>query len=90
MRGGVSLLVINTSRDASHALALPIRSERYTLQASKLESKSIELNGRALALDARGALPHVAGTATRAGVVTFAPATISFLLIPQAANRACR
>jgi hypothetical protein len=90
MRGGVSLLVINASRDTSHALALPIRSERYTLRASELESKTIELNGGTLALDAGDALPHIAGTATRAGVATFAPATISFLVIPKAANRACR
>ena len=82
--------MINASHDTSHALALPIRSERYTLRASELESKTIELNGRALALDAGDALPHIAGTATRAGVATFAPATISFLVIPKAANRACR
>jgi Glycosyl hydrolase family 79, N-terminal domain len=88
--GGVSILVINLSRDASHAFRLPIASERTTLHAPRLESKTVELNGKALALDDDDALPDMAGTSTSAGVVTFAPTTITFLAMPKAANRACR
>jgi hypothetical protein len=90
LRGGVSLLVINTSRDMSHALELPIASDRFTLHASDLESKTIELNGRPLALDEDDALPAISPTPTAAGVLTFEPVTLSFLTMPKAANRACR
>jgi glycosyl hydrolase family 79 len=88
--GGVSILVINTSRDVTHVLRFPIASERTTLHAPELESKTVELNGKALALDDNDALPDMAGTPTSAGVVTFAPTTITFLAMPKAANRACR
>jgi hypothetical protein len=90
VRGGVSLLVINTSREASHAIGLPIASERYILHASDLQSKTVDLNGKTLALGDNDALPIIAGTPTPAGVVTFEPTTLTFLAIPKAANRACR
>jgi len=90
LRGSVSLLVINTSRDVSFALELPIASDRFTLHASDLESKTIELNGRPLALDENDALPAISPTPTAAGVLTFEPVTLSFLTMPKAKNRACR
>ena len=89
LRGGVSILVINTSRDASHALGFPIGSERYTLHASDLQSKTVELNGKTLALGDNDTLPDITATPTPAGVVTFEPATLTFLAMPKAANRAC-
>jgi hypothetical protein len=88
--GGVSVLAINTSRDASHTLALPATSERYTLHARHLQGKTVQLNGRPLALGAGDELPAIAGSPTPAGVVTFAPATITFLAVPAAANRTCQ
>jgi hypothetical protein len=87
--GGVTVLAINTSPHASHALTLPTASERYTLHASHLQSKTVHLNGRTLALVVKDELPAIAASPTPAGVVTFAPATITFLAIPAAANRAC-
>ena len=36
MPGGVALLVINTDRNAPHALMLPTASVRYTLDAASL------------------------------------------------------
>jgi hypothetical protein len=88
--GGVSILVINTSRDASQALTLPAASKRYTLHASPLQSRAVQLNGKTLALGAGDELPGITATETPAGVVRLAPATITFLAIPAAANRACR
>jgi hypothetical protein len=88
--GGVSVLAVNISRDASQALALPIASERYTLHASRLQSATVRLNGKTLALGVDDELPSITATATPAGVVRFAPATITFLAIPAAANPACR
>jgi heparanase 1 len=88
--GGVAVLVINTDRDAPHALMLTMASVRYTLDAANLLDGRVRLNGRPLALSASGELPSIAGAAAAADSVTFAPATITFLAIPKAGNRACR
>jgi len=88
---GANLIAANvTSRDVSHSLTLPNASERYTLHASRLQSETVQLNRRTLALDVNDALPSITAAPTPAGVVTFAPATITFLAIPASANRACR
>ncbi|MEA2891996.1 MAG: hypothetical protein QOI05_2789 [Bradyrhizobium sp.] len=88
--GGVALLVINTDRIASRALRLTSASERYALDATSLRSAIVQLNGTTLALDDNGDLPPTEGRSTPAGSLTFAPATISFLTIPGAGNRACQ
>jgi heparanase len=88
--GGVVLLVINNDRNAPHALMLSTMSVRYTLDAANLNDADVRLNGSTLALDAGDALPPLAGAPTAADTVTFEPATITFLAIPEAANNACR
>jgi heparanase len=90
MPGGVVLLVINTDRDAPHALMLPAASVRYTLDAASLLDGDLRLNGRALALAAGDELPTIAGAPTPATTVMFQQATITFLAIPDAGNKACR
>jgi hypothetical protein len=87
---GVPVLFFNTDRDTAHALGLPEASDRYTLDASRLQDAAVRLNGHPLALNARDELPALDGNATAAGVVTFAPATITFLAMPAARNAACR
>jgi Glycosyl hydrolase family 79, N-terminal domain len=87
--GGVTLLVINTSRDTPRSLALPDASERYTLDAASLQDATVRLNGNALALSARADLPRIMGAPTMAGTLAFAPATITFLTTPAAGNNAC-
>lgn len=87
--GGVTLLAINTDRATPRDLTLSEASQRYTLDAGNLRDASVRLNGRTLALGADNELPHIAGTTTAAGDVTFAPATITFLAIPKAGNSAC-
>ena len=89
-RGGVSLLVINTSSNAPHALMLSSASERYTLDAANLRDGTVRLNGRTLELGVKDDLPRIVGVRTAAGALTFAPATITFLAIPAAANSACQ
>jgi heparanase 1 len=88
--GGVAVLVINSDRLAPHALRLPIPSLRYTLDAPSLTDRLVRLNGTPLRIDATDALPAIAGLATTADLVTFAPASITFLTVPDAANEACR
>ena len=87
---GVSVLIINTDRNASHSLMLPVPSERYTLDAASLRDTTVRLNGRALRLSGLDELPRIKGAQTRAGTQRFAPATITFLAIPAAANSACQ
>jgi len=88
--GGVSLLVINSDRSAPHSLMFPAASERYTLDAANLQDVTVRLNGSALALSALDDLPRITGAPTPAGALSFAPATITFLAVPTAANNACR
>jgi hypothetical protein len=88
--GGVSLLVINTDRNASRELMIPNASERFTLDAANLQDSTVRLNGNTLALDAEKNVPAIGGMATSPGAVTFARATITFLTIATAGNTACR
>jgi hypothetical protein len=90
MPGRVSLLVINTDRAAPRQLMLGNASLRYTLDAADLNDTEIRLNGTTLALDPRGGLPEFEGMPMAAGIASFAPATITFLAVPAAANSACR
>ncbi|MDE2379271.1 MAG: hypothetical protein KGM94_18525, partial [Bradyrhizobium sp.] len=88
--GGVTLLAINISRHVSRSVALPLASERYALHAAQLQGPTVQLNGRPLALTADNALPELIARPARAGRIHLAPATITFLSIPGAANPACR
>ena len=88
--GGVVLLMINTDQAAARTLSIPIAGERYTLSSNDLQSKTVQLNGAELKLGAGDALPVLAGIATQPGNVEFGPATITFVALPQAGNRACQ
>jgi hypothetical protein len=88
--GGVGLLVISTDRDAAHALQVDGASQRYTLDATNLDDRTVRLNGHTLELGANDDLPEIAAVQTPAGTLTFAPATVTFLAMPAAANGACR
>ena len=70
-------------------LTVPTRAERYTLSGD-LRAKVVRLNGQDLALGPNDDLPPLSGARTAAGEVTFAPATITFLALPDAANGSCR
>ena len=87
--GGVALLAINNSRSASTAIDLDAASLRYTLTADPVRSETVKLNDAVLKLGPNDALPELRGQATAAGSVAFAPATITFLAMPEAANTAC-
>ncbi len=89
-RGGVTVLALNTSPDAPRALELPAASERYTLQAARLQDNTVQLNGITLGLGTDDQLPSLGAVPTPAGIVTLAPASITFLTFLDAGNRACR
>lgn len=88
--GGVVLLAINAGRDTARQLSLPTPASRYTLNADNLLAGDVKLNGRTLTLDATGELPAIDGVATPAGMLSLAPASISFIAMPDADNPACR
>jgi hypothetical protein len=69
-----------------------VAGERYTLSApaANLQDRRVQLNGVDLALPDGGELPRLSGVPTAAGDLTVAPASISFLALPQAGNSACR
>jgi hypothetical protein len=88
--GGVTVLVINANRTAPQSLDVPMAAERYTITAGNLLSKQVQLNGSELSLGADDVLPQLTGTPTDSGNLIFAPASITFLAIPNANNSACR
>jgi len=55
-----------------------------------LQDKRVLLNGVPLQIGLEGDLPQIAGMQTAAGALTIAPATITFLTVPEAANKACQ
>jgi hypothetical protein len=86
--GGVALLVINTDKSAPRTLHIPVRSERYTLSTrGDLQSKRVQLNGKELKLEANDELPDLAGARADAGDMRCAPATITFLALPDAGKK---
>src|SRR6202166_2742207 len=87
--GGVTLLVINADRQQVHEIALPSDAERYTLTAKQLQDTTVQLNGKTLELNRDGDMPQFLGQSTRAGHISFAPTSITFLEIANADNSNC-
>ena len=88
--GGVALLVINNDQDTARTLRIPTEVRRYTLSASSPRSTRVELSGRELKLGPGDELPDLVGVPVAAGDVSFVPATITFLAVEKAQNRACK
>lgn len=88
--GAVALLVINNDlQEPSRELVLPGSSMRYTLDAATLQDSAVRMNGAVLTIDEAGELPKFTGLPTSPGSLRFAPATITFLVIPDAGNHNC-
>jgi heparanase 1 len=88
--GGVALLVINADAQQAHEVTLVPEAERYTLTARQLQDREVQLNGKTLQLNSDGDVPEIVGQAMRSGRISFAPASITFLAIPNASNSSCR
>jgi heparanase len=88
--GGVALLVINADAQQVHEVTLVPEAERYTLTAKQLQDKEVQLNGKTLQLNSDGDVPEFVGQPTPSGRISFAPASITFLAIPNASNSSCR
>jgi heparanase 1 len=88
--GGVALLAINTDRGASHGIEIAAAGERFTLTAQKPEATAVQLNGRELRLGVDDTFPELTGVPAASGMTMFAPASITFLALPNANNSSCR
>src|SRR6202158_1020357 len=89
-RGGVAFLVVNADQRRAYEITLPVGSQRYMLTAKQLQDTTVQLNRNTLGLNSNGDVPQLTGESTRAGRVGFAPASITFLAIPNASNSSCR
>ncbi len=87
--GGVVLMAINADRTTAQSIQLPKAGERYTLTAKDLLGSEVKLNGNTLSVGGDNSLPKIAGVATKSGVITFAPTSITFLAFPKANNQTC-
>src|ERR1700736_3902773 len=88
--GGVALLVINADGQQVHEVTLVPEAERYTLTAKQLQDRAVQLNGKTLDLNSDSDVPEFEGQRTRTGRIDFAPASVTFLAIPNASNSSCR
>ena len=88
--GDVVLLVINNDRQNVRELVLPNPSERFTLAAATLQDTAVSLNDTVLRPEMMDQFPALAGMPTSSGSLKFAPATMTFVMIPGAGNRNCQ
>ena len=88
--GGVTVLALNLDREAAQEIEIAGKSTRYTLTAPELMSRSVELNGKALALAVNGDVPTLVGIPFAGGKVPLPPASISFFSVAGAGNSACK
>ena len=84
--GGVSVLVINTSPTDEQFLIVPAAGERFTLSADEIEGRTVRLNGTPLRLGKDDELPELHPVPSEAGSVSFAPATLTIITLPDADN----
>jgi hypothetical protein len=88
-RGGVSLLALNTDTSSDQTINLPLGADRYSLTAPDLASRKALLNGSELQASPDGSVPEFKGQSVKTGPLRLAPASITFLTIPSAQNKAC-
>ncbi|MCK1736033.1 hypothetical protein IVA79_19325 [Bradyrhizobium sp. 138] len=86
--GAVSVLLINTSRHQPRSATLAVSAESYTLQADHLQDTNVQMNGKRLSLTDDDDLPHFDARTMAQGQVHLPPASMTFLVMPDAA--ACR
>jgi heparanase 1 len=88
--GGVVLLVMNADRANPQSIQASKAGNRYTLTANDLMSSQVQLNGKTLSVGGDDMLPTIVGVESKAGLITFTPASITFLAFPEANNQSCR
>jgi heparanase 1 len=86
--GGITVLAINMKKTpAKFDFSGP--ADLYALTATELQSKTVRLNGQPLALGADDTLPVLKPTRVKAKLVTLAPTSVNFIVLPKAKNASC-
>lgn len=88
VRGGVALLALNM-RSSAAEIGIDRPAEVYALSSPDLQSTTVLLNGRRLAVQPDDTLPAMTPVKTRKKRVVLAPASIAFIALPGAANLNC-
>lgn len=88
VQGGVTLLAINLE-DSPKALRVGRGAQLYSLTNPDIQSKTVLLNGRALALSAAGELPATTSLAVTGDRVALPSTSVNFITLPRARNAAC-
>lgn len=86
---GVAVLAINLDQERSRAVQIPAAAQRYTLTQGGSPDEAM-LNGKVLQLGADNQLPVLSGVAVAAGDLHLLPASINYLVFPEAGNGACQ
>jgi len=88
--GGVTLLALNLSRTDSQRMRIPEKAMRYTMTATDLLSRTVQLNGKDLMLSESGDVPALSGVAASKGEVPLPASSVTFLTFAEAGNPACK
>lgn len=88
VRGGVTLLALNLGNEPK-ALRIGRGAQLYALTSPDMQSKTVLLNGKALALSPAGVLPATPSLAVKGSQIALAPTSVNFISLPQARNAAC-
>lgn len=87
-RGGVTVMAINLEpTPASVNVSSP--ANIYALTAPELQSKTVLLNGRPLALGPGDSVPELIPAKVNGARVALAPHSVNFITLPQAGNPSC-
>jgi len=86
--GGVSLIALNL-KEQIRTLRTPADAEMYALTSPALQSRTVLLNGKPLALTADDQLPALRPMLSSARSVALAPLSVNFVAFPKAANPLC-
>lgn len=86
--GGVTIIAINLD-NAEKRLKIKGKTNIYALTASDLQSKTVQLNGRSLAITGDDQLPDLSGARLSESSVSLAPRSVNFITAPKANNAAC-
>jgi hypothetical protein len=87
-RGGVALAAINLRSDPT-TLDFAASAEVYALTSPELQSKTVLLNGRPLALGVGDTMPAMVPSRTPSGRIKLSPTSVNFVAVPHARNAAC-
>jgi len=87
--GGITVLAINLD-GREKRLDLSGRAEFYALTAPELQSRTVMLNGRELAVTPDDRLPEMTALRSNGRNLTLPPFSSGFVALPMAGNPACR